>query len=102
MIGVKVMTKNANISTSFFLQFCTKTHACGFCVFCVFVFYVITFVPVKIQTWSAPQNDRLNLSFVKDKNVAGKKMVRYGLNMAIDQLLCFGNLPNLHAASGYI
>ena len=46
MIGVKVMTKNANISTSFFLQFCTKTHACSFGVFCVFVFYVITFVPV--------------------------------------------------------
>ena len=29
-----------------------------------------------IQTCSAPQNDRLNLSFVKDNNLGGKKMDR--------------------------
>ena len=29
-------------------------------------FCVITFEPIKIQTHSAPQNDRLNFSFVKD------------------------------------
>ena len=30
-----------------------------------FAFYVITFEPIEVQTRSAPQNDRLNLSFVK-------------------------------------
>ena len=32
---------------------------------------VITFEPIKIQTHSAPQNDRLNFSFVKDNHVDG-------------------------------
>ena len=32
-------------------------------------FCVITFEPIKIQTHSAPQNDRLNFSFVKDTHV---------------------------------
>ena len=31
-----------------------------------FAFCVITFEPIEVQTCSAPQNDRLNLSFVKD------------------------------------
>ena len=30
-------------------------------------FSVITFEPIKIQTHTAPQNDRLNFSFVKDR-----------------------------------
>ena len=34
-------------------------------------FCVITFEPIKIQTHSAPQNDRMNFSFVKDINVDG-------------------------------
>jgi hypothetical protein len=35
-----------------------------------FAFYVITFEPIEVQTHSAPQNDRLNLSFEKNiKNV---------------------------------
>ena len=34
-------------------------------------FCVITFEPVKIQTHSAPQSDRLNFSFVKDIHVDG-------------------------------
>jgi hypothetical protein len=34
-------------------------------------FCVITFEPIKIQTHSAPQNDRPNLSFVKDAHVEG-------------------------------
>ena len=33
----------------------------------IFAFCVITFEPIEFQTHSAPQNDRLNLSFVKDK-----------------------------------
>ena len=32
----------------------------------IFAFWVITFEPNKIKTRSAPQNDSLNLSFVKD------------------------------------
>ena len=49
----------------FFLQNRTKTkmEKIAFCV--------ITFEPIKIQTHSAPQNDRLNFSFVKDIHVDG-------------------------------
>ena len=49
----------------FFLQNRTKTkmEKIAFCV--------ITFDPIKIQTHSAPQNDRLNFSFVKDIYVDG-------------------------------
>ena len=42
------------------------------------LFCVITFEPIKIQTHLSPQNDHLNLSFVKDKNRAGEKMARNG------------------------
>ena len=40
-----------------------------------FSFFVclIIFEPIKMQTCSAPQNDFLNHSFVKDMNVVGKK-----------------------------
>ena len=34
-------------------------------------FCVITFEQIKIQTHSAPQNDHLNFSFVKDIHVDG-------------------------------
>ena len=34
----------------------------------------ITFDPIKIQTHSEPQNDRLNFSFVKDNHVDGKDL----------------------------
>ena len=40
------------------------------------MFFAITFEPIKIQKCSAPQNDRLNLSFVKDTYVNAKKMAR--------------------------
>ena len=46
----------------------------------------ITFEPIKIQTCSSPQNDRLNLSFVKDIKVIGKKPTRYGHKMDFCQL----------------
>ena len=39
----------------------------------VTAFCVITFEPIKILTHKAPQNDRLNLSFVKEVHVIGKK-----------------------------
>ena len=50
---------------NFFLQNRTKTkmEKITFCV--------ITFDQIKIQTYSAPQNDRLNFSFVKDNYVDG-------------------------------
>ena len=53
------------IRNFFFLQNPTKTkmEKIAFCV--------ITFDQIKMQTHSAPQNDRLNLSFVKDIHVDG-------------------------------
>ena len=38
---------------------------------------------MEIQTHSAPQNDRLNLSFVKGIYVGGGKMARIGRKMVI-------------------
>ena len=49
---------------------------------CVFAFCVINFEPIKIQTCSAPQNDRLNLSFVKDIYVDGRELARNGRKTA--------------------
>ena len=50
---------------NFFLRNRTKTkmEKIAFCV--------IIFEPIKIQTHSAPQNDRLNFGFVKDIHVDG-------------------------------
>ena len=50
---------------------------------CIFVFFVITFVVIKNQTHSASQNDRLDLSFVKDIYVDGGKVARNGHKTAI-------------------
>ena len=36
-------------------------------------FCVITFDPIKIQTHTAPQNDCLDFSFMKDTHEVGKK-----------------------------
>ena len=44
------------------------------------------FGPIKIQTCSSPQNGLLNLSFVKDIEVIGKKPTRYGHKMDFCQL----------------
>jgi hypothetical protein len=52
----------------------------------IFAVCVITFEPIKIQTCSLPQNDCLNLSFVKDIKVIGKKPTRYGHKMDFCQL----------------
>ena len=56
------------IQNFFFLQNRTKTkmEKNAFCV--------ITFEQIKIQTHSAPQNDRLNFSFVKDIHVDGRNL----------------------------
>ena len=65
--------KNAKITKNgtyeiFFLQNRAKTkmEKIAFCV--------IAFEPIKIQTHSAPQNDRLNFSFVKDIHVDGRNL----------------------------
>ena len=40
----------------------------------IIAFCVLTFGPIKVKTCSAPQNDRLNLSFVKYIHVDGKNL----------------------------
>ena len=47
------------------------------------LFFDISDKPIKIQTLSAPQNDRLNLLFMKDIYVGAQKMARNGLNIVI-------------------
>ena len=70
-----------------------------------FAFLDITFEPIGILTHSAHQNDRLNLSFVKDKHTGSQKMARNGYKTAMyfvifisKQSLCHLFLyPNLTA-----
>ena len=46
----------------------------------ILIFYAIAIEPIKVQTCSASQNDRLNLSFVKDTYGNAEKMARkFGL-----------------------
>ena len=45
-------------------------------------YFVVAFDPIKIHTHYAPQNDRWNLSFVKDIYVVAKKMTTNGQKMA--------------------
>ena len=42
----------------------------------ILAFYVIAIEPIKLQTHSVSQNDRLNLSFVKDTYGNAEKMAR--------------------------
>ena len=44
--------------------------------------YTVAFDPIKILTYFALQNDRQNLSFVKDVNVCGQKMTKNGCKLA--------------------
>ena len=46
-------------------------------------FFDIGDKPIKIQTLLAPQNDCLNLLFMKDIYVEAPKMARNGLNIVI-------------------
>ena len=55
------------------------------------VFCVITLEPIKIQTCLIPQNDRLNLNFVKDIHVFAEKMTRSCLKTAICHSQILGN-----------
>ena len=56
-----------------------------------FVNYMNIFHKTKVQTCSVPQNDRLNLSFVKDIYVVAKKMTRSGHKTAIYHSQILGN-----------
>ena len=52
----------------------------------IFAFCVITFEPIKSQTCSAPQNGRVNLSFVKNIKVCNwQKTTRNGHKMDFRQ-----------------
>ena len=63
-----------NNSMNMSKKICKKKLNCFF--FAFFSFCVITSVPIKIQTRSAPLKDCLNLSFVKDEHIVGEKMAR--------------------------
>ena len=43
---------------------------CNWAKYHKFTFYVVTFMLMKMHTLSAPQNDLLNLIFVKDVNIS--------------------------------
>ena len=56
-----------------------------------FAFCVITYEPIEIQTFSAPQNHHQNLGFVKDIKVVVEKMTRNRrkvIGKPGDSLLC--------------
>ena len=52
-------------------------------IFSFFLISIITFEPIEVQTPSAPQNDCLNLSCVKDIYEDGGKLARNGRKTAI-------------------
>ena len=81
-MGAESLGENTLNVPGFICPICltkTKMEITAFCV--------ITYEPIKIQTHSAPQNDRLNFSFVKDLIVVGWKMAKNGCKMAIYELL---------------
>ena len=51
----------------------------------------ITFDPIKILTYSTPQNDHHNLGFMKDKNTYGEKMARKGHSKVIKKFSFISN-----------
>ena len=53
--------------------------------------YINIFHKTEVQTCSAPQNDGLNLSFMKDIYVVAEKMTRSGQKTAIYHLQILGN-----------
>ena len=50
-------------------------------------YYVVAFDPIKIYTYLALQNDLLNLIFVKDIYVVGKKMAFFNIYLSIFQVM---------------
>ena len=57
---------------------------CRLVVTASFAFCIITFELIEFQTRSAPQNDRVNLSFVKYVYVDGGKLTRDGRKTAMN------------------
>ena len=49
----------------------------------ILAFYAIAIEPIKVQTCLASQNDRLNLSFVKDTNGNAEQMAWKGGKIVI-------------------
>ena len=49
----------------------------------IFAFCVITFEPIRFQTYLVHQNDNLNLIFVKDKYTVGRKWPEMAVTWAI-------------------
>ena len=69
-------------SSSFVLLKEPSEKSCVFSCLLVtapFAFCVLTFEPIEVQSCSAPQNDRLNLSIVKGIYVDGKKLAMNGI-----------------------
>ena len=81
--GKNYQNRKKHYTNNKFLQNRTKTkmEKIAFCV--------ITFDPIKIQTRSAPQNDRLNFSFVKDAHVDGGNLASNSCKTAICQSTSF-------------
>jgi hypothetical protein len=73
------MTQNANITIFHISVFWDFVQKLTIAFFVFWGFNVITFVPIKIQTQWAPQIDHLNLTFVKDIHVDGKKLAKIWL-----------------------
>ena len=83
LIGSLVTAQNAKISVSCFYWFCKKVVICVmissfFAFFAFLCIFLMAFEPIKIQTCSASQNDRLNFSFVKDSKACSQKNVGKG------------------------
>ena len=72
-----------------FLVFCDYVKKLTFAFLFFMHLWSYLFVPIKIYICQAPQNDHLNLSFVKDEHIVGKNIARNGHKMAIYQLLFF-------------
>ena len=64
-------------------------------------FCVITFDQIKIQTHSAPQNDRLNFSFVKDIHVDGGNLAWNSCKTAIC-LYTFFYSPSIRQSTSFL
>ena len=67
----------------FFSDIVEKKRLCFLGFWVLFAFCFITVIPIMIQTCSAPQNDHLNLSFVKDVYVVAKKLTTNGPKRSI-------------------
>ena len=80
------MTQNANISISVFCDIVEKKSFVLFDFLFCFAFCVITILPIMFQTCLVPQNDCLNLSFVKCFHIGGTEIARNGCKMAIYQM----------------